>query len=175
MEVCRVAWTSTYTYILLLFVAAAFVAYIARPRSRGEAVQRLLAVTLIDGLPEGGPRLSIRCLEGAKVHIERLGVENLTVSGAISLAVSFVGKDVEIKERVSYGYPADAPVCGAMFDIDMTGYEWRHVKWIDEETGLWCAFTLHVRPGIKFEVTLRREQVVTLPLSPYNLAVLVLT
>lgn len=87
---------------------------------------------------------------------ERLGVDGLTSSGAVSLAVTFVGKDVEIVERVMPGYPSDIPMAGASFVIDMTGHEWRHIRWSNEDNGLWCAFTLHVRPGIHFDVTLKR-------------------
>lgn len=155
----RVVWTSTYTYILLFFVAAAFIAYISRPRGRGEVVKRLYAGELI-GRPEAAensnePCLHIRCVGGGKVVFERLNVPNLTSTGAISLAVSFKGSDVEILERDTFGYPDDEPMNGARFTIDMTGYEWRHVKWSDEDSGLWCAFTLHVREGIEFRVALK--------------------
>lgn len=156
----RVAWSSTYTYLLLLFAAAAFVAYVSRPRPRGEAIKKLYAGTLIPysdlpgRLPE--PSLHVRCLEGGKVVIERLNVEGLTESGALSVAATFKGKDVEIEERFSGGYQEDEKMAGAAFEIDMSGREWRHVKWIADESGLWCAFTLHVREGIEFDVALRR-------------------
>lgn len=162
-NILRVVWTDTYTYLLLLFAAAAFVAFVSRPRSQGEAVKRLFAGTLIgeDNLSskeseETGPRLHVRCRGGGKVTFRRLEVVNLGTSGALSVAATFKGKDVEIVERLSPGYPNDAPMCGAEFDIDMTGHEWRHVRWINEESGLWCAFTLHVREGIDFIVPLRR-------------------
>lgn len=159
----RVAWSPTYTYILLLFVAAAFVAFVARPRGRGEAQKRLYAGTLIEAdghdkaeVETPTPRLETECIGGGKVRFRRIGVEHLTSSGAVSLAVTFKGKDVEIVERVSAGYGNDRPVQGAEFEIDMTGHEWRHVRWSNEDTGLWCAFTLHVREGIRFEVPLKR-------------------
>lgn len=159
----RVAWSPTYTYILLFFVAAAFVAFIARPRGRGEAVKRLYAGRLFfdeDLTPseksETGTRLHVRCVGAGKVVFRRLEVPYLTASGADSLAVTVKGKDVEILERVSAGYRDDPVAVGAEFELDLTGHEWRHVKWMDEESGLWCAFTLHVREGIDFTVKLRR-------------------
>lgn len=156
----RVAWTSTYTYILLLFVAAAFVAYVARPREHGQAVKRLFAGQLLAAdevavMPRE-PSLHVHCLDGGKVVFRRLDVEGLTTSGAVSLAVTFTGSNVEIMERVTPGYHDDEPMAGAEFTIDMTGHEWRHVKWMNEENGLWCAFTLHVREGIDFTVALKR-------------------
>lgn len=159
----RVAWSSTYTYILLLFVAAAFVAFVARPRDRGEAVKRLFAGTLLgfdelsgEGVRLSGPRLLVRCLEGGRVQFDRICVDGLTCSGAVSLAVTFKGKDVEILERDTPGYQSDEAMAGARFEIDMTGHEWRHIRWVDEDSGLWCAFTLHVRPGITMDLELKR-------------------
>lgn len=155
----RIAWSSSYTYILLLFVAAAFLAYLARPKQRGAAIQRLIAGTLLaegEVAPVDGPCLNVRCTGGGMVVIDRLDVTGLTASGAVSLAVEFVGSDVRIVERVSAGYGSDTPMTGAEFRIDMTGHEWRHVRWTNEDSGLWCAFTLHVREGIRFTVPLKR-------------------
>lgn len=154
----RVRWSATYTYILLLFIAAAFVAFVARPRTRGEAVKTLHAGTLLpvdSNYRPGNPRIQIKCLGQGHVLFRRLDVEGLTSSGAVSLAVTTKGKDVEIVERVSYGYHSDPEMAGAEFDLDLTGFEWRHVRWMNEDSGLWCAFTLHVREGIEFEVELR--------------------
>lgn len=155
----RIAWSPSYTYIALLFVAAAFLAYLSRPRQRGEAIQRLVGGTLLaedEVAPVAGPCINVRCLGGGMVVFDRLDVDGLTASGAVSLAVEFVGKDVRILERVSAGYGNDTPMAGAEFRIDMRGHEWRHVRWTNEESGLWCAFTLHVREGIRFTVELKR-------------------
>lgn len=154
----RVAWSATYTYILLLFAAAAFVAYISRPRQRGEVVKRLFAGTLIDNpaaAQGSAPYVHVRCLDNSKVLFERFNVENLTSSGAVSLAVTFNGRNVEIVERDTPGYSADAPVYGAQFVIDMSGAEWRHIKWTADDSDLWCAFSLHVREGIDITVPLK--------------------
>lgn len=158
-ELGRIAWNSTYTYIALLFVAAAFVAYISRPKNRAEAVQRLYAGDLLTDTghaAEVAPCLRVRCLEAGKVYFERIGVEGLTSSGAVSWAVEIIGKDVVVKERVSPGFINDTPVVAASFTADLIGHEWRHVRWTDEDSGLWCAFSLHVREGIGFTVQLHR-------------------
>lgn len=161
--ILRLAWSSTYTYLLLLFVAAAFIAFVARPRGRGEVIKRLLAGTLISKsevdskqFRVNGARLHVHCLGAGKVIFERLDIAGLTESGAVSVAVSYKGKDVEILERTSPGYHNDTPLYGARFEIDMTGHEWRHVRWVDEQSGLWCAFSLHVREGIDFSIKLKR-------------------
>lgn len=155
-----VSWGSTGVCILLLFTAAAFVAYCARPSRRGEARQKLYGGTLIEDFevetPVDEPRLEIRCLEGANVEFRRIGVANLTSSGAVSWAFTFIGGDVDVRERVSPGFPNDRTMAGACCTADMTGQEWYHIHWIDEETGLWTAFTLHVRPGITTTAILRR-------------------
>lgn len=154
--IARVAWGSTGLCVALLFVAAAFVAYCARPSHRGEARQKLYGGTLME---EGGddsecPRIEVRCLEGAQVEFRRIGVEGLTSSGAVSWAFNFVRDDVDVRERVSLGYPNDRPMAGAVCMADMTGREWYHIHWIDEDSGLWAAFSLHVRPGLTTVVKL---------------------
>ena len=48
-------------------------------------------------------------------------------------------------------------MAGASFEMDfLASDEYYHVHWIDEESGLWTAFTLHVREGIVIERELRR-------------------
>ena len=162
-NVCAVAWTATYTYILLFFAAAAFVAYVARPRGRGEAEKRLVAGELLPAQVgkdvterTSQPHLHVRCGGGGRVVIERLNVDGLTQSGAMSLAVTTIGKDVSIELRLSEGYRDDEPMRGARFELDLSGYEWRHVRWDEPESGLWCAFSLHVREGIDFAVELKQ-------------------
>ena len=157
--ILSVSWDSTAVYIILLFVAAAFVAFCARPSRRGEARQKLYAGTLIEDFevekPSDEPRIEVRCLEGAHVEFRRIGVEGLTSSGAVSWAFTFIAGDVDVRERVSNGYTGDRPMAGAYFTADMTGHEWYHIHWIDEESGLWAAFTLHVRPGLTTTVILK--------------------
>lgn len=151
----RIAWSDSYTYILLFFVAAAFIAYVSRPSRRGEAVKSLHAGQL-STTPEAEPCVHVSVGDGGNVTFVRHGLEGVTSSGAVSWAMTVKGADVEIKERVTYGYRGDEPVNTAAFTADLTGHEWRHVQWIDEDSGLWCAFTLHMRPGIEFTVTLKR-------------------
>jgi len=145
---------------MLLFAAAAFVAYCARPAQRGSARQKLYGGTLIEDFevenPTDEPRIDVRCLEGAQVEFRRIGVEGLTSSGAVSWAFNFIGGDVDVRERVSPGFPNDRAMAGAYCTADMTGHEWYHIHWIDEESGLWTAFTLHVRPGLTTMVILHR-------------------
>lgn len=159
--IARVAWSSTYTYILLLFVAAAFVAYIGRPRRHGEVVKRLYAGELLESFPDGtdgasGPVLRVECKENGRVVFGRFNVDRLTASGAVSIAVTVNGKDVEIIERDTAGYSDDPVMAGARFDVDLSGSEWRHIKWSDDDSGLWCAFSLHLRPGIAVTVPMKR-------------------
>ena len=162
MECCdilvRVAWNATYTYILLLFAAAAFVAYLARPRQLKEVEKRLYAGELESSEVscDGVPSLHVECLEGGKVRFERLGVAGLTLSGAVSLAVSYKGSDVVIEERVTPGFLNDPPCAGAYFIVDFVNDGRYHIRWSDSDSGLWCAFPLHVRQGIQFTMVLKR-------------------
>lgn len=155
---CRIGFTTTSVCVALFFVAAAFLAYCAKPGHRGAVIERLYAGVLLEfdevPHPEDGPRIDVRVLDGGRVAFDRIAVAGLTATGADSLAVSIKGGDVEIKERVSAGYPNDRAMAGASFVTDMSGREWLHVLWSDDDAGLWAAFTLHVREGISFSVKL---------------------
>ncbi len=152
-----VEWGATQWYVLLTVVAAAFIAACAWPKDKGRADQRLLAGELIDGPFSPVPVLRVEVFAGNRVQFSRIGVEGLTSSGADSLAVNRIGFDLSIKERVSAGYSNDPMVAGAYFEMDfLAPDEYYHVHWIDEDSGLWTAFTLHVREGIVIERELKR-------------------
>ncbi|MDE6396866.1 MAG: hypothetical protein K2K84_06320 [Muribaculaceae bacterium] len=152
-----VEWGATQWYVLLTVVAAAFIAACARPKDRGKADQRLLAGELIEGEHSTVPMLRVEVMESGAVKFTRLGVDGLTSSGADSLAVNRIGFDLSVKERVSAGYSNDPMMAGARFVMDfLAPDEYYHVHWIDEDSGLWTAFTLHVREGIVIERELRR-------------------
>ena len=152
-----VEWGATQWYVILTVVAAAFIAACAKPKDRGRADQRLIPGNLVEGSPSPVPTLRVEVVPGGRVVFTRYGVEGLTSSGADSLSVNRIGFDLSIKERVSAGYPNDPVMAGASFEMDfLASDEYYHVHWIDEESGLWTAFTLHVREGIVIERELRR-------------------
>lgn len=152
-----VRWDSVHWYILLTVLAAAFIVVFARPKSKGPAEQKLLP-----GHPSftGGsakPSLEVRVTDMGKVIFRRTGYEGLTVSGGVSIAITRIGFDLTVKEREWRGYSNDEPVDTVEFELDfLAADEYYHVHWSSEESGLWTAFTFHVRAGIVTERELRR-------------------
>ncbi len=137
-------------YVILAVVAAAVIAAVSRPGSRGAVTEHLLAGELLLPMPgvSGDASIEFRCLDSGQVVLLRHGLTEVYADGAVSLAVKVKGFDVEIEERIIYGSPACPHVADAMFTLDFMAAEHYHVKFNSDRTGLFAAFTLHVRPGI---------------------------
>lgn len=147
-------FTSVEFYVIATVVAAAVLGLCVKPSSKGPARQHLLAGMLRKG-ERKEPGLEIRCREDGAVEMTRTGLEGFTDASAASIAVNVAGFDVTIKERLT---PAD---CGeerneAVFVLDFLAPEHYHIRYENEDTNLFCAFTLHVRPGIKSRKELSR-------------------
>lgn len=135
----------------MTIIAAAIVAMAARPRQRGEVVQHLLSSTLSaesDDFQSDSPSVEFQCRHDGTVGLVRRGIEGVSMSGAVSLAVSTNGVDVSMEERLVEGSSWDAQAVEARFNIDFMPPGWYHVKYNSEKTGLFAAFQLHVRPGL---------------------------
>lgn len=147
-------FTSVEFYVIATVVAAAVLGLCVKPASKGPARQHLLGGILRKGAAKQ-PGLEILCREDGAVEIVRTGLDGLTDASAVSAAVNVTGFDIVIKERIMV---AD---CGedrneAVFVLDFLAPEHYHIKYENEDTNLFCAFTLHVRPGIKSRKELSR-------------------
>lgn len=127
-------------------VAAAVLGLCVKPSGKGPVRQHLLPGHLRKGA-EVSPGLDIRCREDGSVELLRTGLEGLTDASAASIAVNVSGFDVAITERLT---PADCgePRNEALFVLDFLAPEHYHIRYENPDTNLFCAFTLHVRPGI---------------------------
>lgn len=134
-------------YVLMLFVAAAVVALCARPSSRGEALTHLIAGVLSGG-PASEPELAVRVADDGTVFLIRRGLQDVYVGGSAALAITQIGFSLDIKERVIEGVPDGNPFSEAEFALSFLAPEWYHVRYTDERTGRFAAFSLHVRSGI---------------------------
>lgn len=85
-------------YILLAVVAAAIVAAAARPAFTGPVREELLAAELLPAMPgeKDEPSIECRCSDGGRVVFIRHGLDGMTDSGAVSLAVKIKGNDISI-------------------------------------------------------------------------------
>lgn len=135
-------------------VAAAVLGLCIKPSGKGPVRQHLMPGQLRTGT-EMSPGLDIRCREDGSVELLRTGLEGLTDASAASIAVNVSGFDVAITERLT---PADCgePRNEALFVLDILAPEHYHIRYENPDTNLFCAFTLHVRPGITTRKELNR-------------------
>lgn len=133
-------------YVIAVLVAALVVALVARPTSRGEARQYLLVGELrSDGVINS--EITIIANDDGSVILTRSGIEGITSTGAVSIAVTVVGWDVVIEERLSVGYSDDAPIDTAVFKLDFLAPERYHIRYNSSATGRFVATPFHNRPG----------------------------
>lgn len=145
-------------YVIMAVMAAAIVAFSARPQSRGPVMEYLLASTLSESDDGDLPRQSVEitCLADGTVLLVRHGVEDVTMTGAVSIAAKCDGSNVTFEERLVVGSTWDAPARMATFHIDFLRPGRYHIRYNSDRTGLFAAFPLHVRPGINVTHDLKR-------------------
>ena len=143
--------------VIMLFAAAAVIAYAVRPSSSGPARQHLLAGTLSHEGPDDSS-LDIDCRDDGTVTIWRNGLTGLTSYDAVSLAINIRGFDIEINERIHRGNistTASTDIDSAFFTIDFLACELYHITYKIDGT-VAAAFTMHVRHGMPRHVALTR-------------------
>jgi hypothetical protein len=144
-------------YVIMTFVAAAVIALCARPSGRGEAITHLVAGWLSEGDDTSEPALHVQCLDNGDVQLRRTGLQGVYATGAVSLAITQIGFDLNIIERVVEGSPIDgAAVHEAVSNLSFMAQDWYHIKYTDEKTGRFAAFSLHVRPGLVQTIPLKQ-------------------
>lgn len=141
-------FTTPEFYVIVSVIAAAVIAYMSIPQQRGEARLHLLSGDLLSGVEtESVPAITFTVRDNGRVELRRDGLEGISLSGAVSLAVKVIGFDVFIEERLTPGSGGEE-ASSAFFDIDFMAPEWYHIKYNSEATGRFAALSLHVRHGI---------------------------
>ena len=150
-------------YVYATLVAAAIVAFLARPSSRGEARQHLLAGELSNASNRSwsdnasvSPAISLIVRDDGAVVLFRHGIEGVTSSGAVSLAVTVIGFDITIEERIVPGNNIDDPIDTATFVLDFLAPDRYHLKYNSSATSSFVATTLLVRPDYEKHLQLNR-------------------
>ena len=140
-------------YVYATLVAAAIVAFLARPSERGEARQHLLAGELSNATKRSWsdsnsaqPAISLIVRDDGAVVLFRHGIEGVSSSGAVSLAVTVIGFDITIEERIVPGNNLDDPIDTATFVLDFLAPDRYHLKYNSQATSSFVATTLLVRP-----------------------------
>ncbi len=142
-----IALNSVEFYVIAAVIAAAVVAFSARRSDEGPVRQVLLAGVLAESDRVTSPILELLCNDDGTVVLRRYGVEGVTVSGAVSLAITVRGFDVKIKERIVEGNPADEKIDTSSFILDFMAQERYFISYTSENAGLFAALTLKNRPG----------------------------
>lgn len=134
-------------YVIAVVVAAMIVGFVARPAARGEAKQFLLAGDLSYDDEYAVPAITIEVLDSGLVVLRRHAIEDMTTSCAVSLAITIIGWDITIEERLSNGYYTDPAIDTATFYLDFLAPERYHLRYNSESTGLFTATSITIRPG----------------------------
>lgn len=134
--------------VIMAVIAAAVVALACRPQARGEMLEYLLAGNITRKGDAGDAMVEMKCLDSGIVMLQRSGIDGVTESGAVSLAIKCDGVNVMIEERLIPGNQYDMPIDTAIFTLDFLRPGRYHVRYNSDSSGLFAAFQLHVRPGI---------------------------
>lgn len=150
-------------YVYATLVAAAIVAFLARPSSRGEAHQHLLAGELSNASNRSWsdsnsaqPAISLIVRDDGAVVLFRHGIEGVSSSGAVSLAITVIGFDITIEERIVPGNNLDDSIDTATFVLDFLAPDRYHLKYNSSATSSFVATTLLVRPDYEKHLQLNR-------------------
>lgn len=143
-------------FVIAALAAAAVVAYLCMPKARGEAVTHTVAGELGCSGHTGTPELTVEVRPDGSVVLMRTGITGITGSGAVSLAATVCGFDMQIEERRMRGFSNDAAIDSARFVLDFLAPDWYHVRYFSGDTGEFCTFSLHVRPGIRLRRQLKQ-------------------
>lgn len=143
-------WTSTPEfYIIAGVIAAAIIAYAALPSRRGAAVLHTVAGELSNsGSAEVPAGIDVSIDDAGHMVICRRGLPDVGDDGAASLAVTIIGFDISIEERLTPGkYPIERRDT-AIFTLDFLAPERYHVRYNSDTANLFTAFSIPIRPGI---------------------------
>ena len=113
------------------------VGLLVKPRERGQAETSFCTGTL-DRDVDNTPRIEFRCLDNGDIILRRCGLHSLTESATVALAITRIGFDLEIEERITPGNPGDTPVERATIRYNSSAFS------------TFIATTLPNRPGINF-------------------------
>lgn len=148
-------------YVYATLVAAAIVAFLARPSARGEARQHLLAGDLSNATGRNWgeiatvqPAISLIVRDDGAVVLFRHGIDGVSTSGAVSLAITVIGFDITIEERIVPGNDIDEPIDTATFVLDFLAPDRYHLKYNSSATSRFATTTLLVRPDFNKQVNL---------------------
>ena len=94
---------STEFYVLIFTLAACCVGLIVKPGRRGQAETSFAEAMTLDREVDTTPRVEFRCLSNGDVALIRSGLTGVTSADTVALAITRIGFDISIEERISPG------------------------------------------------------------------------
>lgn len=143
---------STEFYVILFTFAAMIVGLLVKPGQRGQAETSFAeGILTADTQPaDPTPRIEVKCLSNGDVAISRCALHGLTSSATVALAITRIGFDLTVEERITPGHYADPAIDRATFIIKGLANERYHLKYNSPSFSTFLATTLPNRPGIEF-------------------------
>ncbi len=141
---------STEFFVIAAVVAALIVGFMALPSRRGEARQFFVQADVMDtGDEPDVPSIELICRDDGSVTLIRRGLQGVRTSGMVNLAITLIGFDLTIQERLIEGSTWDGPADTAMATLDMLGTERYHLVYRSEALSRIATLTLNNRPGFR--------------------------
>ncbi len=141
---------STEFFVIATVVAALIVGFMAIPSRRGEARQFFVeASVMATGDDHADPSIEFVCADDGTVALTRHGLQGVRTSGMVNLAITLIGFDITINERLVEGSTWDGPADTAMATLDMMGAERYHVVYKSESLSRIATLTINNRPGFR--------------------------
>lgn len=136
-------------YVIMFTLAAMLVGLIVKPKDKGPAQTSFAVALTLDRETDTTPRIEFRCLDNGDVVLIRSGLYGITDAATVALAITRIGFDISIEERITPGN-GGMPVERATFLLDNLGAERYHLTYNASSFSLFLSTTLVNRPGINF-------------------------
>lgn len=146
-------FTTVEFYIITAFIAAAVIAAASMPSNRGATRTFLFACTLRDDAAPSDPGIVAEVNDKGELELHRFGLTGVDMAtGACSLAVTVIGFDVSVEERLVPGKGSSGSEATAAYaTLDCFGQERYHFNYRSEAMGRSAAFSLNIKPGNRIE------------------------
>ncbi len=127
---------------------------IVKPAGHGPA-ETLFVEGLPDLEPEADttPRIEVKCCDNGDITLRRCGLEGLTSAATIALAITRIGFDITIEERIT---PVDGfgiPITSTTFTLKGFARERYHLTYNSSAFSTFLATSFPNHPGIEFSRT----------------------
>ena len=140
---------STEFLVVMFTLASLLVGLIVRPHRRGQAETSFAGGELYadDDLR---PRVEFRYTSSGALEISRCGLSDLTSTDSVALAITRIGFDIEIEERIVRNeHSGGSPVQRAIFLLHDLAPERYHIKYNSSAYSTFLAVTLPLREGLR--------------------------